>query len=60
MLKDMSLSLSRLERLTLWGCIRVTREGVYNILREADKLRDLSLDAALHSVSPALNVQWIR
>lgn len=55
MLKDMSSSLTRLERLNLWGCIRTTREGVYSILGEAGELKELSLDAVPHSVSPIDN-----
>lgn len=56
MLRDMSLALKHLRRLTLWGCIRVTREGVYKILREAEDIEELSLDAMPHSVCPASKV----
>lgn len=51
MLKGMAPHLQSLKRLTLWGCTRITREGVYEILRQAEDLDDLSLDALPHSVS---------
>lgn len=54
MLRDMSSALQNLRRLTLWGCTRLTRDGVYKILREAENIEELSLDALPHSVSPSL------
>jgi len=55
MLKDMALHLRTLKRLTLWGCTRITKAGVFNILREAEYLEELSLDALPHSVSSTFN-----
>jgi len=51
MLKDLAPLLRGLKRLTLWGCTRVTRSGVFEILREAEDLQELRLDALPHSVS---------
>lgn len=51
MLKAMAPHLRRLKRLTLWGCTRVTQNGVFEILREAEYLEELSLDGLPHSVS---------
>ena len=50
MLKDMASHLHGLKRLTLWGCTRVTKTGVFDVLREAEDLEELSLDALPHSV----------
>ncbi|KAK8850569.1 hypothetical protein IAR55_004487 [Kwoniella newhampshirensis] len=49
-LKAMAPHLTALRRLTLWGCSRVTRDGVFTILDEAnDNVVELSLDALPHS-----------
>ncbi|WWD20751.1 hypothetical protein CI109_105227 [Kwoniella shandongensis] len=49
-LKVMAPHLKALRRLTLWGCSRVTRDGVFTILDEAgDNVEELSLDALPHS-----------
>ncbi|WVR08647.1 hypothetical protein IAU60_005704 [Kwoniella sp. DSM 27419] len=49
-LKMIAPDLSYLRRLTLWGCSRVTRDGVHEILREAaSEVEELSLDAVPHS-----------
>ncbi|OCF33621.1 hypothetical protein I316_04695 [Kwoniella heveanensis BCC8398] len=48
--KTIAPDLSKLKRLTLWGCSRVTRDGVFSILSEAaDEVAELSLDALPHS-----------
>ncbi|ORY31235.1 hypothetical protein BCR39DRAFT_527024 [Naematelia encephala] len=49
MLTEAAKHLHELRRLTLWGCTRITREGVFDILREAGHLQELSLDALPHS-----------
>jgi len=49
MLKSMAGHLRYLRRLTLWGCTRVTKAGVYAVLEEAQDLEELSLDALPHS-----------
>lgn len=51
MLKDLSRHLKDLKRLTLWGCTRITRDGLYAILDEAEEMQELSLDVLPHSVS---------
>ena len=51
MLKKMAIPLRRLTRLTLWGCTRITRAGVFEILHEAQGMEEMSLDALAHSVS---------
>ncbi|WVF68162.1 hypothetical protein IAT40_002927 [Kwoniella sp. CBS 6097] len=49
-LKTIAPDLANLKRLTLWGCTRVTRDGVFGILTEAaDEVGELSLDALPHS-----------
>lgn len=50
-LKVIARHLRSLQRLTLWGCIRVTRSGVFELLKEAEDLEEISLDALPHSVS---------
>lgn len=50
MLKDVAEHLTHLQRLTLWGCTRVSRAGVYEVLHEATSLQELSIDALPHSV----------
>ena len=52
MLKNIARHLRHLRRLTFWGCGRITREGVFEILREAENLTELSLDASHHKASP--------
>ncbi|WVQ95692.1 hypothetical protein IAU59_002790 [Kwoniella sp. CBS 9459] len=49
-LKTIAPDLISLRRLTLWGCTRVTRDGVFSLLNEAaDNVEELSLDALPHS-----------
>nr|XP_018259775.1 uncharacterized protein I303_07845 [Kwoniella dejecticola CBS 10117]OBR81933.1 hypothetical protein I303_07845 [Kwoniella dejecticola CBS 10117] len=49
-LKTIAPNLNKLKRLTLWGCTRVTKDGVFEILHEASReIEELSLDALLHS-----------
>jgi hypothetical protein len=54
MLKSVAEHLTHLQRLTFWGCTRVTRRGVYEVLHEASSLQELSIDALPHSVSASL------
>ncbi|TXT05911.1 hypothetical protein VHUM_03672 [Vanrija humicola] len=49
MLRALSPYLSSLKRLQLIGCTRITRTGVYDVLREADAIEELILDAPPHS-----------
>lgn len=49
LLKSLAPYLTKLKRLILWGCIKITREGVYEVLRSADGIEELSLDAVPHS-----------
>ncbi|WWC72622.1 uncharacterized protein I206_106585 [Kwoniella pini CBS 10737] len=49
-LKTIASNLTKLKRLTLWGCTRVTKDGVFEILQEASReIEELSLDALPHS-----------
>ncbi|WWC92354.1 uncharacterized protein L201_007311 [Kwoniella dendrophila CBS 6074] len=49
-LKTIARYLNKLKRLTLWGCTRVTKDGVFEILYEAAReVEELSLDALPHS-----------
>ncbi|KAK6906564.1 hypothetical protein L486_07821 [Kwoniella mangroviensis CBS 10435] len=49
-LKTIASDLNKLKRLTLWGCTRVTTDGVFSILQTAgDEVEELSLDALTHS-----------
>lgn len=50
MLKAMAPHLRQLRRLTLWGCTRVTKAGVFALLQESENLEELSIDALPHSV----------
>lgn len=50
MLKSLSTYLRRLQRLSLWGCNRITKAGLFDVLQEAEMLGDLSVDALPHSV----------
>ncbi|KAL1412669.1 hypothetical protein Q8F55_000416 [Vanrija albida] len=49
MLRALAPYLSSLKRLQLIGCTRITRTGVYDVLREADGIEELILDAPPHS-----------
>ncbi|WVQ85859.1 hypothetical protein IAT38_008027 [Cryptococcus sp. DSM 104549] len=49
-LKVMAPYLKGLRRLTLWGCSKATRDGVFAILEEAgEHIEELSLDALVHA-----------
>ncbi|WRT70742.1 uncharacterized protein IL334_007741 [Kwoniella shivajii] len=49
-LKTIAPNLSKLKRLTLWGCTRITKDGVFEILHESSNhIEELSLDAVSHS-----------
>ncbi|RXK41989.1 hypothetical protein M231_00710 [Tremella mesenterica] len=49
LLIKMSESLENLRRLTIWGCTRVTKDGIGEIIRRAEGLEELSVDALSHS-----------
>jgi hypothetical protein len=50
MLRNISVDLCDLKRLTLWGCGHVTRAGLDSVIREAEWLEELSIDASPQSV----------
>lgn len=55
MLRALAPYLSSLKRLQLIGCTRITQAGVYEVLREADGIEELILDAPPHSVCDVRN-----
>ena len=50
LLRDVAEQSENLTRFTLWGCTRVTRDGVYEIINHAKRLNELSIDASQISV----------
>ena len=50
MLTKLSEDLSDLKRLTLWGCGHVTRLGLDAVIRQAEYLEEMSIDASPNSV----------
>ena len=50
MLRNLSEDLCDLKRLTLWGCGHITRAGLDSVIRQAEWLEELSIDASPQSV----------
>ena len=50
MLTKLSEDLTDLKRLTLWGCGHVTRLGLDAVIRQAEYLEEMSIDASPNSV----------